>query len=84
MVSNKFATLHKIQKMELLIGNIKSKDDSKLFINLANRLGLTTKVLTLKDKEDIGLAMAIEEGRKSGYVSEKKVMKTLNKVIEGR
>lgn len=70
--------------MELLIGNIKSKDDKNLFIDLAKRLGFSTKVLTLEDKEDIGLAKAIEEGRKSGYVSKEKVMKTLNRVIEGK
>ena len=70
--------------MELLIENIKRKDDKILLINLANRLGLSTKVLTIEDKEDIALAKAIEEGRKSGYVSEDKVINTLNKIIEGK
>jgi hypothetical protein len=63
--------------MELLIQNIKSKGDIKLISELALRLGLKTTQLSSEEKEDIGLSIAIEEGRKSGYVSEKTVMKTL-------
>jgi hypothetical protein len=66
--------------MELLIRNIKAKADIKLISELAERLGLITTQLTLEEKEEIGLALAIDEGRKSGYVSEKTVMKTLRKI----
>ena len=66
--------------MELLIRNIKAKADIKLISELAERLGLMTTQLTLEEKEEIGLALAIEEGRKSGYVSEKNVMKTLRNI----
>ncbi|HTA26488.1 MAG TPA: hypothetical protein VK809_01775 [Bacteroidia bacterium] len=66
--------------MELLIRNIKAKADIKLISELAERLGLMTTQLTLEEKEEIGLALAIEEGRKSGYVSEKNVMKTFRKI----
>lgn len=66
--------------MELLISNIKAKGDIKLFSELAERLGLKTSQLSLEEKEDIGLALAIKEGRKSGYVSEETIMKTLHNI----
>lgn len=66
--------------MELLIRNIKAKGDIKLISELAARLGLKTTQLSLEEKEEIGLAIAITEGRKSGYVSEKTVMKTLRNI----
>ena len=65
--------------MELVIRNIKSKQDIKLFAELAKRLGLKTSELSLEEMEDIALGRAMEEGRKSGYVSEQTVMKTLRK-----
>ncbi len=66
--------------MELLIRNIKAKGDIKLISELAARLGLKTSQLSLEEKEDISLAIAIKEGRKSGYVSEVTVMKTLRNI----
>ncbi len=66
--------------MELVIKDIKSAEDLKLFTGLASRLGLKTAKLTLQEKEDIGLAKAIDKGRKSGYVSESSVLKTLRKI----
>jgi hypothetical protein len=66
--------------MELLISNIKAKQDIKLFTELAQRLGLKAAQLSLEEKEDIGLALAIEEGRKSGFVPEEKIMRTLRKI----
>ena len=68
--------------MELLIRNIKAKGDIKLISDLAERLGLKTTQLSLEEKEDIGLAFAIEEGRKSGYVPEKTIMQTLHNIQE--
>ena len=66
--------------MELVIQNIKSSSDIKLFTELAKRLGLKTIKLSLAEKEEIGLGYAIDEGRKSGYVSEASVMKTLRTI----
>ena len=66
--------------MELVIKDIKSTQDLKLFTELAKRLGLKTAKLSLEEKEDIGLAIAIEKGGKSGYVAEEKVMKTLRNI----
>ena len=68
--------------MESIMIDIKSKSDTKLFINLANRLGLKSRVLTDEEKEDIGLGIAIEEGRKSGYVDEKTIKKTISKLLK--
>ena len=53
--------------MELVIKDIQSAEDVKLFTRLAKRLGLKTAKLTDEDKEDIGLIKAIQEGRKSAY-----------------
>ena len=47
---------------------------------LAKRLGYTTAKFSLEGKEDIGLAIAIEKGRKSGYVAEESIMKTFHKI----
>ena len=66
--------------MELIIKDIKSAEDIKLFTGLAKRLGLKTTKLSLEDKEDIGLAIAIEKGRKSGYAGEDRVMAALHKI----
>ena len=68
--------------MELVIKDIKSAKDIKLFTELANRLGLKAAKLTAEEKEDIGMAMAIQKGRKSGYVSEEAVLKTLRAIKE--
>jgi hypothetical protein len=66
--------------MELVIKDIKSPEDLKLFTGLAKRLGLKTAKLTPDEKEDIGLARAIDHGRKSGYVSEDAVMNILHNI----
>ena len=66
--------------MELIIKGIKSVEDVRLFTGLAKRLGLKTTKLSSEEKEDIGLAIAIEKGRKTGYVAEETIMKTLRNV----
>lgn len=64
--------------METLVIDVNSKEDKKVFTTLAKRLHLKMRVITQSEKEDLGLALAIEEGLKSGYVDEKTVMDTLN------
>ena len=66
--------------MELIIKGIKSVEDVRLFTGLAKRLGLKTTKLSSEEKEDIGLAIAIEKGRKSGYVSESAIFDTLHAI----
>ena len=63
--------------MELLIKNIESREDLKLFTELAKRPGLKTSKLSLQEKEEIGLATAVEKSRKTGYVSDESILKTL-------
>jgi hypothetical protein len=65
--------------MEILI-HTKSKQDIKLFQEIADRLGLKTAQFSTEEKEDIGLARAIEEGIRSGFTTEKAILKTLQKV----
>ena len=64
--------------METLVIDINSKEDKRVFTTLAKRLHLKLRVLSQYEKEDIGLASAIDEGRKSGYVDEKTIMNTLD------
>ena len=66
--------------MELIISDIHSAKDLKLFTDLANRLGLKATKLSAEEKEDIALVGEIIEGRKSGYVDEAEVMKVLHKI----
>ncbi len=66
--------------MELVIKDIKSREDIKLFTELAKRLGLKTAKLSLEEKEDIGLGKAIESARKGGYATEETVFATLRKI----
>ncbi len=66
--------------MELVIKDIKSAEDLKLFTGLAKRLGLKTAKLSEEEKEDAGLTIAINKARRSGYVSEDTVMATLHKI----
>ena len=70
--------------MELVIKDIQSSQDLKLFTELAKRLGLKTAKLSLEEKEDIALSIAIGKGKKSGYVSEATVMKTLRNIQSGK
>jgi hypothetical protein len=66
--------------MELLIKDIQSPQDIKLFTELAKRLGLKTAKLSMDEKETIAMSSAIDKGRKSGYTTEESVMKTLRNI----
>ena len=67
--------------METLVLNVKSKNDLKFLEQLLSRMGITAKKLSESEKEDFALNSAITEGRESGYVSEKEVMKTLKTIF---
>lgn len=69
--------------MELLIENIKSKQDRKMLISLVKRLGFTYRELAESDKEDFALGKAIEE-RTGEYANYEDIMKLLSqKINEG-
>ncbi len=48
--------------MKAVILSSESDADIKLLIELANKLGVKTKILTEEDAEDLALIYAIEEG----------------------
>ena len=54
--------------METIILNGKSKENLKLLVDLAKKLGFTATHLTNADKEDIGLQEAIKQGRTNKFV----------------
>lgn len=68
--------------MELIITDIHSQGNIKLITDLARRLGLKATKLPTSEKEEIALASAIDEGRKSGYVDEADLMKMLRQIQE--
>jgi hypothetical protein len=63
--------------MNGLIITTTNKADLKLFSELANRIGI--KAIPLSDEEllDIGLLKAMEEGKKTKFVSKEKIMSKL-------
>jgi len=68
------------RKKLIMNGIIISTDDKseiKLFVQLAKRLGIKSKVLTEEDMLDLGLLNAMKEGRKSGYVTKEEIDKKL-------
>ena len=62
-----------------LIITSSKKTDLKLFTELANRIGIQVKTLSEEDMLDIGLLKAMEDGRKTKFVSEERIMKKLKK-----
>ena len=66
--------------MDLVIKNISSKEDINLFSQLAKRLHLKIAQLSLEEKEDIALGLAIEDAKSSGFVAEAEVLYTLRKI----
>ena len=62
-----------------LIITTSNKTDLKLFSDLAQRIGIKTKPLSDEDILDFGLLEAMEEGRKTKFVSRERVMKKLKR-----
>jgi hypothetical protein len=62
-----------------LIITASNKADLKLFSDLARRIGITAKPMSDEDILDYGLLKAMEEGRKTKFVSRERVMKKLTK-----
>ena len=63
--------------MQAVIIQSKSKSNLKLLMELAKKLGMTSRSLTEEEKEDIGFLKAMEEGKNSGRASEKSVFDAL-------
>jgi len=65
--------------METVIFKSKSKKNMKLLIELGEKIGVSTKKISIEDFEDFFLAKSIQKGLKSGNVPKEKVIKTLQK-----
>ncbi|MCB0846225.1 MAG: hypothetical protein KDE26_23400 [Bacteroidetes bacterium] len=56
-----------------------SETDIKLLIALAQKIGIKTKVLSTEEMEDIGLGIAISQGKTGEPVDVKSFLKNLRK-----
>ena len=57
--------------METIILRGGSKTNSRLLLKLAKQLNFTAKKITPDEAEEIGIAISIEKGLKSGLLNEK-------------
>jgi hypothetical protein len=65
--------------METILISGAKKSDLAVLLDLAKRLGLSTKSLSRAEVEDWKLAQKIEEGMKTASVSRSAIMKALGK-----
>lgn len=65
--------------MESVIINPRKKSDLKLLVELARKMGCSSRIIEDEEKEELGLLKAMEEGKKTRIVSRSLVMKKLNK-----
>jgi hypothetical protein len=63
--------------MTHIILEAKNDKEAKLLLEIAHRMNIKGTELTPEMKEDIGLANAIDEGRKTKKVSRATIMKKL-------
>ena len=65
--------------MESIVVDVKSKTEVKFVMELFKIMGLRSRPLLLDEKEDIGLGIAVEKGKKGNFVSSEKVKNALRK-----
>jgi hypothetical protein len=65
--------------MSGLIITASNKTDLKLFSDLAKRIGVNVKLLSDEEIIDLGLLRAMEEGKKTRFVSKERIMNKLTK-----
>jgi hypothetical protein len=63
--------------MKTVILTSESDADIKLLLELANKLGIKTKLLTEEDAEDLAMVYAIERGKTGEYVDTQDFIKSL-------
>ncbi|MEQ9437705.1 MAG: hypothetical protein RIG62_01610 [Cyclobacteriaceae bacterium] len=63
--------------MKTAILSSESDSNIKLLIELANKLGIKTKILTEEDAEDLAMVYAIEKGKTGEYVDTQDFIKSL-------
>jgi len=67
-------------KMETIILRGNSKANSKLLLKLAKQLNFSAKALSPSEVEEMGIALSIEEGLKSGLLNEKEKQDFLDRL----
>lgn len=63
--------------MKTAILSSESDSNIKLLIELANKLGIKTKILTEEDAEDLAMVYAIEKGKTGEYVDTQDFIESL-------
>ncbi len=64
--------------METIVLQSDSKENLQQILDLAHRIGVSVKVLSDEELEDIGMAQAIQEGRTGNYVNTEDFLQRLN------
>lgn len=64
--------------METIILRGDSKTNSKLLLKLAKQLNFSAKKITTEELEEIGIAISIDKGIKSGLLDEKEKLDFLS------
>ena len=64
--------------MKTLVVNIPDRDEN-MFISLFKKLKFKARVLSQEEQEEMAMAKWIDEGAKTGEVSEKIIFETLRK-----
>lgn len=63
--------------MKALIITSENVSDIKIIKDIAARIGAKTKYMNVEDVLDMGMLIAIKQGRKRNYISKESVIKTL-------
>ncbi len=64
--------------MSSLLVTVKSKKEEVFVNELLSKLGITTRRLSMEEKEDIGLAILMKKADRRKKVSESEIMKKLH------
>jgi len=65
--------------MESVVITPRNKKELEFVSDLMEKLGISTKKLSLEEKEDLGLGMLMREADRSKKISEKIILKKLNR-----
>jgi hypothetical protein len=68
--------------METILLRGDSKPNSKLLLKLAKQLNFTAKKITSLESEELGIALSIDEGLKSGLLNENEKLNFLASLKE--
>jgi enoyl-CoA hydratase/carnithine racemase len=66
-------------KMEKVLLNPSTKSELRLLLELAKKMGISGRVITSEEAEEIGLLNAMKEAENDKFVDEAEIMKILKK-----